>query len=113
MKRKIKNPGRRSRTKGHDFERSVAIMLRRIFPQARRQLEYHSRDARGVDLQETGRYLFQCKKLEKYASISAIEEIEHDADFGEVPVLVTAGDGKMPMAVLPFEHLIYLIDKAR
>ncbi len=104
-----KNPGRRSRSKGHGFERDVANAFKTIgFANARRQLEYHADDAKGIDLQGTGLYLVQCKKFKGYAPISAIEEIQSDFALGEIPVLVTAGDGLEPMAVLPFKDFLRL-----
>lgn len=108
QKRKM---GKKSRTKGHSFEREIAARLRVVFPEARRQLEYHARDARGIDIQETGRYRIQCKRGKKYAPITAIEEIEHDPLF-DVPVLVTKGDRGEVMAALPFGELLRLIASA-
>lgn len=101
-----------SRVKGHSFERTVANKLKEIFPNARRLLEYQSACANGVDIANTEPYFFQCKKLKKYAQIKAIEEVKCDEALGDIPVLVTAGDGKPIMAVLPFEHLLELIQLA-
>lgn len=101
--------GRASRKKGHQFERDVAIMFRGIFPGARRQLEYHEDDCLGVDIAGTGRWKVQCKKLRDYAPISRIREVQCNRVLGDVPILVTAGDNKEPMAVLPLEDLLYLI----
>jgi hypothetical protein len=109
LKTKAAKRGRSARTKGHQFEREVAIQLRHIFPGVRRHLEYQDVEANGVDLVGTGRFKIQCKKLKKYSSITAIDEIEYDRAMGEVPILVTAGDNKPPMAVLPFEDLIVLL----
>lgn len=107
-KRTISQKG--CRQKGHQFERDVAIALRVVFPKARRHLEYQDGEAFGVDIAGTGFYKFQCKRGRKYSSITAIFEIEHDAECnGDVPVLVTAGDHTEPMAVLPFADLLRLI----
>lgn len=103
--------GKHSRTKGHSFERLVAIMLREIFPNARRQLEYHLDDCLGVDIVNTGVFKFQCKKMRKYAPISCIKEIQCDSELGDVPVLVTAGDREEAMAILPFKDLLWLLKK--
>lgn len=97
--------GKMSRTKGHGFERLIAQMLRVVFPKAVRQLEYQ--EGLGVDLANTGIYDIQCKRYAKYVSISKIEEVP--AKDGRVPVLITKGDNKPIMAVLPLEHLIELI----
>ena len=102
-----------SRTKGHSFEREIAVALRGVFPGARRHLEYHEDDANGVDLIGTGRFKFQCKRLRKYASITKIDEIMCEPAFGDVPVLVTKGDGTPIMAVLAFADLLDLIRTAQ
>lgn len=101
--------GKLSRTKGHSFEREIASRLRVVFPEARRQLEYHQRDARGVDLQQTGDYRFQCKRGRGYASVNTIGEIQCERLLGEIPVLVTQGDHAEPMAVIPFDDFLELL----
>lgn len=102
--------GKRSRAKGHDFERKIAIALRDIFPDARRNFEFRAVEARdGRDLIHTGHYRFQLKKLRKYASVATIKEARADELLGEVPVLVTAGDKEPAMVVLPFDHFLRLI----
>lgn len=102
-----------ARRKGHQFERDIANRLKEVFPNARRHLEYQSACANGMDIANTEPYFFQCKKLKKYASITCIEEVKCDEALGDIPVLVTAGDGKPIMAVLPFEELIRLFKADR
>lgn len=101
-----------SRTKGHSFERHTASEFKRIFPQARRQLEYHEDDAKGIDLQNTGRYRVQCKRGRGYAPINKIFEVQCLDFLGvdEVPVLVTRADNCPTMAVIPFDKLLELIE---
>ncbi len=106
-KRKMRPGGGRS--KGHGFEREIAKELQVIFPNARRQLEYHADDAKGIDLQNTGPYLFQCKRYREYAPIDWIEEIQSDFKNGEVPILVTQANDKRAMAVLPFDDLLQML----
>lgn len=111
-KRSKSQNGRRSRRKGYQFEREVAILLREIYPEARRHLEYQDAEANGVDLINTGRFKIQCKKLADYVPINRINEIQYDPCFTlEIPVLVTAADGKPAMAVLPFLDLVELIGR--
>lgn len=105
--------GAASRRKGLNWERWLAIQLRPIFPGARRQLEFHENDAKGTDLQGTGLFRFQCKKLKKYSPISAIKEIVYQHAAGEIPVLVTAGNNEPAVAVLPLEDFIWLLEGAR
>ncbi len=101
---------KRSRTKGHSFERFIANTLRGLFPNARRQLEYHSADCNGVDIMHTGPFKIQCKKLKKYSPITAIEEVKCDRSAGDIPVLVTAGDNLEAMVVLPLSDFIKLLE---
>jgi hypothetical protein len=112
-KTKKKLDGRGCRRKGHQFERDVAILLRKVFPEARRQFEYHVRDAKGCDIQGTAPYLFQCKRGKRYASLSAMQEIEICPIEGGVPVLVTKGDGTEPLACLPFSDFLKLLSKSK
>lgn len=100
-----------SRTKGHSFEREIAIALRMVFPKARRQLEYHESDCNGIDLAETGPYKIQCKRGRKYSSLSAIKEVVADEMIGEIPVLVTKGDNERILVALPLEEFIRLISQ--
>ncbi len=101
--------GKLSRTKGHSFEREIAIALRRIFPDCRRHLEYQDAEANGVDLVNTGAYKIQCKRGKKYCSFSAIKEITADELLGEIPVLVTKGDNERVLVALPIEEFIRLL----
>jgi hypothetical protein len=101
--------GRAARAKGLAFEREIAILFREIFPHARRHLENHALDANGVDIDHTGPYRIQCKKCKEYKSVSTINEIKCERAFGEVPVLITAGDGKEAMAVLPLSDFVEML----
>lgn len=113
LKRKIEGgevvSGLRSRRKGHSFERWVANKLKKIYPEARRHLEYQASEALGVDVANCGEYRIQCKRGKRYASLTAIEEIQICPIEGGVPVLVTKGDNKEPLACMPFEHFIKLV----
>lgn len=104
--------GKLSRRKGHAFERWVAIQLRKVFPEAKRQLEYQFSDCVGVDLANTGDYKIQCKRERKYSPISAIEEVQICPLEGGVRVLITKADDKEPLAVLPFSEFVRLLKKA-
>ncbi len=105
--RKMKQGG--GRHKGHSFEREIAKELQCIFPKARRQLEYHQDDAKGFDLQNTGHYLFQCKRYREYAPIEWIEEIQSDFKNNETPILVTQANDKRAMAVLPWDDFLQML----
>lgn len=100
-----------SRTKGHSFERSIAKLIRHLYPESRRHLEYQDAEANGVDLVNTGYYRIQCKRGRRYASLSAIEEVTADELLGEVPILITQGDHKRILVAMPFEEFLRLIEK--
>ena len=108
--------GRKSRTKGHSFEREVARDFREAgYSDACRQLEYQENQCYGVDLDKTGKYLIQCKRRKTYSSISTIQEIRCEDYVAThrrkvvVPVLVTKADNLPTMAILPWSHLQKLI----
>lgn len=101
---------RSARAKGHGFERYIANTLKHIFPNARRLLENHKDDAKGVDILHTGLYRFQCKKYRKYVNPSRIKEVQCDELLGEVPVLITAGDNQRALAIIPYEELLRLLE---
>jgi hypothetical protein len=103
--------GKLSRTKGHNFEREIAKLLRLVFPEARRHLEYQDAEANGVDLVNTGNYKIQCKRGQRYACLTAINEVQCDEFLGEVPILVTKGDNSRTLVCLPIEEFIRLISK--
>lgn len=105
--------GALSRRKGASFERWVAAAFRAVFPSARRHLEFQVEEAAlGTDLVNTGRYRVQCKRFKGYAPLTAIEEVQCDELYGEVPVLVTRGDNKRALACLPLEEFLYLLKRA-
>lgn len=102
--------GRAARKKGLDFEREVARMFERAgWKGARRQLEFHSADAKGVDLQNTEPFFVQCKKTKKYVPLTTIGEIQCERAFGDIPVLIAAGDNQEAMACLPLRDFMSLL----
>lgn len=103
----MKKGGAYARRRGHNYEREVANRFRKLFPKSRRQLEYHAEDARGVDLQNTGRFAIQCKRNKGYAPISKLEEVKPRA--GEMPMLITKGDRKRDVAVLYLDDLLEIL----
>lgn len=102
--------GKLSRTKGHNFEREVAGVLRDIFPEAKRQLEYQEDECKGVDIANTGKYKIQCKCKKKYVSVNTMKEIQCGKE--DVPIVVTKAMREEPMAILPWKDLINLIRDA-
>ena len=93
------------RVKGHAFEREVARLFRRIFPDARRHLEYQSEQANGVDIDGVGKWRIQCKRHKNYVPVNTIEEIQPDG----IHLLVTKADNKPTMAVMRLDDLLKIL----
>ncbi len=87
-------------------------MFRSVFPGARRQLEYHINDCKGVDIAGVEPFRIQCKKTKKYVPLSTINEVQCDRSFGDVPVLIAAGDDQEPLACLPLPDFLKLVEAA-
>ena len=93
------------RTKGHGYEREVARLLRPLYPDARRHLEYQDGEAYGVDISGTGPLKIQCKRHKQYVPINTIEEIRADG----IKLLVTKADRKPAVAVLYLDDLLKIL----
>jgi hypothetical protein len=98
---------KRNNAKGKEFEREVAIAMREIFPDAIRRLEFQKSQVNGADLDGTDPYRIQCKNYNTYAPLSKIEEVRLDK--GIIPVLVTKGKRKKPIAALYLSDFIELL----
>jgi len=94
-----------SRTKGHSYEREIAMRFRDVFPGAKRKLEYQLDKCVGVDLEGVGEYLIQCKRMRKYASISKIKEIQGNGTH----CLITRGDRERDVVCLYLDDFIDMV----
>ena len=81
--------------------------MREIFPDAIRRLEFQKSQVNGADLDGTDPYRIQCKNYNTYAPLSKIEEVRLDK--GIIPVLVTKGKRKKPIAALYLSDFIELL----
>lgn len=97
--------------KGKQFERDIAQQIGHIFPEAERLLEYQASSVVGIDIQGTDKIKIQCKNYANYCPIGKIGEIKIK-DPNDIPVLVTKGIRMEPMAVLPFQKLVTLLEIA-
>ena len=103
--------GKRSRNKGHNWERECATLLKPIFPSAKRKLEYQVEEAKGYDLENTGPFLIQCKRGKKYCSISKIDEPQCEEN--QMPMLITKGDRLKPVVAMYLEDFIHWTTKVQ
>ena len=105
MKRTAAQNGKYARRKGHQFERDMANKLECIFPEVRRHLENHKEDAAmGIDLMNTEPLGIQLKCYANYVPINKIEEVKVG-----VPVLITKGNNKKPVACIYLDDFIELL----
>ena len=104
--------GKQARARGLQFERDVAIKLRRFFPKAKRHLEFQKEEAKGFDLDNTGNFYFQLKKKQHYASISCIEEVKTDNPLS-IPALITAGDRSRPVVCFYLDDFLTMMDAGK
>lgn len=101
--------GKLSRTKGHSFEREIAKELRdkKIFPEAKRKLEYQIDECIGIDLEGTANLAIQLKRYKKYVNPSLIEEVKNSKD--KIPLLITKADKKEAIACLYWSDFLKII----
>lgn len=104
----VKRSKRYTRDKGHGFERDCAILLRSIYPNAKRHLENQKAEAMGFDLDNTGPFRFQCKRYKKYVNPSRIEEVQFNKN--QMPALITKGDHKKPIVCLYLDDFIKILE---
>jgi hypothetical protein len=107
MKRKLS--GRAARRKGLVFERWVAEQLRPLFPNVKRHLENQMVEAQGYDLDHTGPFRIQCKKLARGAHTHLIHEVQCERLFGEIPLLVSAANGKPPLVTVHLDDFLRIL----
>lgn len=98
--------GKAERNKGLSYEREVANKLKDVFPQAKRHLEFQKEECNGVDLDNTGNLLIQCKRGKKYAPLSKIKEIQPS---NGIHCLVTRGDGGKSIVCLYLDDFIEIL----
>jgi hypothetical protein len=99
------NVGKMSRKKGHSYERIIAQKLRKVYPRARRLLEYQ--EGVGHDIERVGPFKIQCKRYKDYAPISKIKEVKGDG----VHCLVTRGDREKDVICLYLDDFINILEQ--
>lgn len=106
--------GKKSRTKGHAFERAVARLLRPLFPDARRGKQYT--DGRETDVEGTP-FRIQCKRQKGITwgdAKRAIIQEENDAERwnDDRPVLaVLRADREKAYVFMTLETAAHLVER--
>lgn len=101
--------GRAQRTKGHSFERKIAIAFRWIYERAYRGRQTQGGTAEAPDVDGTPFYI-ECKKEKKYPSIQrALKQAEEGTD-GRIPLAITAKDRTEPIVSMRLNHFLWLCE---
>lgn len=106
--------GKRSRRKGHAFERFVAIVLRVCFPDARRGLQY--RDPEACDIEGTP-FRIECKNHATLSYNDIHAALEQATENGKAhndkrpPIAVTKTNRKKPLVHMTLETLVTLVER--
>lgn len=97
--------GKMQRTKGHSYERDIALKFRALYPEAKRKLEYQIQECTGVDLENVGPFLVQCKRFKKYAPISHLKEVQGNG----IHLLITRGDFEKDVVCMYLEDFLMIL----
>lgn len=96
--------GKSQRTKGHNGERWTVRQMRRLYDDARRNLDdVHGKS--GTDV-FAGPFAMQCKWWKSYAPINKLFEIQDDG----IPVLVAKADRKPVTVTMLFDDWIAILE---
>jgi hypothetical protein len=106
--------GKMSRTKGHNFERFTANLLKTVFPDARRGLQYRAPDEADV---EGTPFRIECKRLARVNSadvLAALMQVKRDAEAykDDRPcVVVTKADRREPLVHMTLDTLLTVVER--
>ncbi len=99
--------GKRSRTKGHNFERLVATLFKQIGFEARRGLQY--RDGEDApDVVGVENYWIECKRGKRVAIKRAMTQAS-EACGGKEPIVVSKEDRSPIYVTMRFEAFAELL----
>lgn len=110
-KKKAKNVkrGKRSRNKGAEFERAVAIALRGIWPNAKRGVGQSQTGNNGADVEGTP-FWVECKTGKFFTLKGAIAQGEKETD-GRPVIVVSRRPHMTPLVTMRMILLAYVIQK--
>lgn len=85
--------------------------MRKLYPAARRHLEYQDGEANGIDIANTGHYKVQCKCLRNQPNIPAVMKEIQNVGIEEIPMVIWKQDGKGEFAAFRLEDAILLMSR--
>lgn len=97
--------GKRSRTKGHSFEREMArYFSKRLGLSVRRGLQYRD-GAECPDIVGVPGFWIECKRMKRVPLSKSMRQAIDDAGEGEIPMVVARSDRTIPIVVVHPEDL--------
>lgn len=100
--------GRSQRRKGHNFEREVARIMRRWFPEAKRGYQTRGGGKEQADVINTP-YHIECKVGKKPNIKAAYQQACEDTQ-GEPPVAITKWDREEPLVTMSLGLFLNMLD---
>jgi hypothetical protein len=97
--------GSRSRNKGHNFEREIVNLIKDVFPEAKRNLEYQ--EGLGVDIANTDEFAIQCKVGRSFSIEHALAEAYTSEKFALAITKRDRQDIIVSMYFKDFKKLLY------
>lgn len=101
-----------SRSKGADFERSVANKLREYGYESRRGQQYSGANGDADVVGLPGIHI-ECKAVERLNIYTAMKQSENDAREDEVPIVIHKKNYKGILVTMQFEDWIRLYKESR
>jgi hypothetical protein len=105
--------GRAERTKGHNWERAVARMLRRIFPGARRGYQSRGGGKEMADVVDVGPFHVECKVGRRPNIGAALAQAIDDAPSSLWPVAICKKDRESATATMLLDDWYDLVREWR
>ncbi len=101
-----------SRNKGHTFERKVAILFRRFFPQAKRGVQTRGGTAEAPDVDGTPWYI-ECKRMKRCNILGALRQAEEGSGANDLrpPLAVCRNDRDKAVVALYLEDFLKIVER--
>lgn len=102
--------GRSSRTKGHNYERTIARIFRKLWPPAKRGLQTQSGGQAVPDVDGTPLWI----EVKRYKAIRGLMAIWYRLlrEAKRIPVLIVKEDRADPVVVISLAFFVGLVDSA-
>lgn len=101
--------GRRSRRKGHDFEREIVHRFREVFGEDNVRRGLQSRSGEEVPDVEVPCFWIECKREKRTNPKAALKQAMGDAPKGRIPIAICKDDRQETTVTLLLEDFLDLV----